>query len=206
MCFRNIESFSGTKQEFDIIDFSVIRQAMIHEEKKSTIFNLSLLPEPDFSRALIAFSEALSGVRAGDYVLGRHSLPHVTVLQFAGQEHEAMSLWDRLKEMRNRIFYIDYLGLALDPWDQSYCLSLRVRKTRELENLQNEALRLFDRRAYFNGLGADYDPHSTLLAWDAGSSIPSFPVDRQLLGRRGVKAHLSLGLSGPRFQFARSLF
>lgn len=171
------------------------------------IFNLSLIPEPEFSARLMDYSQKLQSILNGEYFLGPESLPHVTLLQFEAAENKAKDLWRLVEHLSEKVSHLDYRGLSIEKWGDLDCLWLRVARKSELMRLQDKAIKLLPPQMKFlNGIGEEYEPHSTLAAWKALSYLPTIPLDPALFGASRVGVQLTLGKSGPTYQFARKLF
>jgi 2'-5' RNA ligase len=172
------------------------------------IFNLGLLPEASFSKKLVDCSQALKVTKNSVYSLNEKSLPHITILMFEGSEDKGKEIWAKVKHLAEKPFTLSFRGLAIDRWRDWDCVWLRVVRSRELEKLQADALSalsLFE-LSFVNGVGDLFDPHATLSAWPLQSECPAIPLDTVPFGASNVQARLTLGKSGPTYQYAEKLF
>jgi 2'-5' RNA ligase len=173
--------------------------------QKNILFNVGLLLEESFQKKLIDYSQQLLKVQPAFYSLGKESIPHVTLLQFHGDEEAASEIWEKIQFLSHSEIKLDFLGLHLDRWNRWNCFWVRVRKTRELEQLQAKAIQALQRNSFVNGVGERFDPHSTLLAWPEAPFFPPFPIGTEVMNQTQVQARLTLGKSGPNYQYAQCL-
>ena len=81
-----------------------------------------------------------------------------------------------------------------------------MTRSQALSRLQADALSLLPGEQFVNGLGDRFEPHATLLVWHAQAMLPALPVDHALLNTKEVKAFLTLGRSGPQYQYEKVLY
>lgn len=172
----------------------------------SILFNVGLLLEESFQRKLIEYSQTLLRIQPALYSLGEGSLPHVTLLQFHGKVEDSERIWEKLQPFQQIDLKLDFLGLYLERFNHWNVFWVRVRRSRELEHLQAQVLKLLQRDSVINGVGDRFDPHATLLAWPESPWIPAFPIATDVIHQPQIRARLTLGKSGPNYQYAECLY
>lgn len=173
---------------------------------EKVIFNFGLLFDKSFSNELVEVSRSFGVQKKLDYLLGEDSLPHVTILQFPGILTDAEVLWRRLEKISMPPVQLHFHGLAFDRFRSWDGIWLRIKFCQELRNVQTEATSALGNLEYVNGLGELYEPHSTLAAWPKEDRLPNFQIPNDVLDRKGVPCHYTLGISGPNFQYQKCLF
>lgn len=171
------------------------------------ILNFGLLLEEDFAQELIRISRSFADFKALEYELGENSLPHVTILQFKGTMEEAPTYWERLSRLPLPAeIRLHFHGIAVDRFREWDALWARIKPHSGLREAQRLALTELGPRDYINGLGDLFEPHATLAAWPSEAQLPALPLPKDMIDRANVRGTYSLGISGPRFQYARCLF
>ena len=171
------------------------------------MYNLAFLFDGDVKEALIAWSRRLAAQGPTDYRLGAGSLPHVTLLQFDGEERELAALWKALQAVFPEGARVAFEGLRLVP-DKTGAtwIEVAVMHTRSLEAMQRRALEIIGERPLHNTVGELYRPHATLVRMTSLELRLHAVLEPDLLLRQRVSVRPALGRSGPRYQFARVLF
>lgn len=170
------------------------------------VFNFGFLIEEDISQKIVHLSEELCRGQNPVYMLGRNSLPHVTVLQFEDELSKAPELWARLQPISAGPHLIDFRGLVLDRWRNWDVVWLKVIRHEWLVALQAKAVPLLPEYSFVNATGARFEPHITLGGWDSKSTMDGIAIPADLINRASVGVRLGLGVSGPNFQYERELF
>jgi hypothetical protein len=174
------------------------------------ILNVYLLPPPEFSASLTAYSQYLSQASASRFVLGTGSVPHATMLQFESRitPTDVVSHFKQL-ELSDE-YKVTLAGLALLPTDSGdlWC-EIAILKSAELLRLQQRLVEAFSEAIakVTNGIGDAFRPHFTvgLFAYQLGQvwQVPDLPP--QLLRRASLPCRLALGESGENFQLRQQL-
>lgn len=168
----------------------------------SLIYNIALLPiDNNFNQKLVHYSQEID-INA-PYKLGRDSLPHITLLQF---QMDAADL-EILKANFHRLedFNISTLGFSFARFKHLDSWAIDIKKTTDLVALQRKLKEQFDITS-INGFGDEFSPHFTLAAWESQNNLPiKFNIDENIVYQDNIKCRLSLGISGPKFQFAKEL-
>ena len=68
--------------------------------------------------------------------------------------------------------------------------------------LQADAIQALSGFNFLNGTGEKYEPHLTLLAWEEDQTFPPFPIKSEFMNLENIHVSLTLGTSGPQFQYA----
>lgn len=179
---------------------------MIKLKDGNVIFNLGLLFDEQTEKKIIDYSQELALIQNGPYTLGSGSTPHVTVLQFEAPLSEADLIWAKVEELATKDFTINFKGMVWDRWMGFDVWWIKVLKSQILHELQVEAMRLLSGYSFLNNILDRYEPHSTLLAYPQMTQFPAFRTNPDLTYLENLNVRLSLGRSGPTFQFAEQLF
>lgn len=170
------------------------------------IYNIALLPEKKWSDLISEYSRTVHSKHPAIYVHGESSLPHITLLQFQTTE-PINAIWESIESLK-RALEVRLGGLSFSRFLDLDCLWLKVHKSKNLGELQNQAiacLRKFQLK-FINQVGDDFEPHCTIAAWNRRHYSPEVPLQDQFMSPFYVNCTLSLGLSGANFQYAKSLF
>ena len=121
-------------------------------------YNLALIPVKA-SNAVINYAQFLSNI-ADDYLLGEHSLPHVTLYQFQANESEIKSIWQKAKnELAQTTIELTFETFSCTTSDNViYCTSLLPDKRGVLMKMHNTIADIVNQPVKPN-----YDPHMTLI-------------------------------------------
>lgn len=120
--------------------------------------------EPQDDEDFIALSEGLGCSLESKVLLGKRSLPHITVLQLEADQSDAGILWSSIaKVVADYTAAIDCAGLCLlpAPDDSETWLEVSVLKSVSLAQLQSDILRAeaVKGREVFNGTGDSFRKH-----------------------------------------------
>lgn len=170
------------------------------------VFNFGFLIEEAISQKIVHLSEQLCHGQNPVYTLGRHSLPHVTVLQFEEEFSKAPELWTRLQDISEGPHSIDFRGLVLDRWRNWDVVWLKVIRHDWLVALQAKAVTLLTEYSFVNATGDRFEPHVTLAGWESKGTMDGIDIPADLINRSSVGVRLGLGVSGQNFQYERELF
>ncbi len=175
-------------------------------KSENIIFNLGLLFDPQTEKRITSYSQELAQIQNGPYTLGLNSRPHISVLQFQAPLEEADKIWQKVEDLAKQELQVDFKGMAWDHWYDFDVWWIKVLKSQKLSQLQAEAIKRLNGYNFINNLHDRYEPHSTLLAYAQVSRFPAFRPDSELTYFQNLKVHLSLGRSGPIFQYAEQIF
>jgi 2'-5' RNA ligase len=121
-------------------------------------YNLALLPTLR-SDELITFSAKFANI-ADQYLLGKNSLPHITLHQFEIEENKIASIWEKI----STVWKDEYINIELSKFSyitfdkKTYWISLLPKNTEILHKMH-----IFIANTIRLPLKENYDPHLTLL-------------------------------------------
>jgi len=189
-------------------------------------YNIALVPaRPTFYKLYTQNAQRNFGNRYSQYLLGKDSIPHITLCQFDDSsefdEKKGMSqgaLQKILKKLGTQfldhVYHPTFIGIHFLRLASQYgelfssdlfSVELLVQRESKLVNLHEEVASMVIGFGFqpLNTLGAAYRPHLTLACLAAVStlSIPSFP--HELLGTPDFPFVVRLGLSDDYWQFAK---
>jgi 2'-5' RNA ligase len=160
------------------------------------LYNLSLIPNENFSKKLVRYSQSISEVIP--YRLGENSLPHLTILQFFHEDiAQIKGLVARYEQNISTKGFSFARFKDLDSW------GVEVLKDQSLIDLQGNYLEKLEVDPV-NGTGACFQPHFTLCGWQSQSKLlREFTIDEELIYQVDIQCRLHLGKSTENFQYER---
>lgn len=189
-------------------------------------YNVALIPaRPAFYKLYIQSAQRNFGNRYSQYLLGRDSIPHITLCQFddANEFDEKKgtsqgALRKIIKQLKTQfvdhVFHPTFIGIHFLKLSSQFgelfssdlfSVELLVQRERKLVSLHENVSSMVVELGFrvLNTLGEAYRPHLTLASLSAVAtlSIPSFPHD--LLGTPSFPFVVRLGLSDDYWQFAK---
>lgn len=123
-------------------------------------YNLALTPrDKRKANSIIKLAQKFSTI-ADRYVLGNHSLPHVTLYQFDADENDILAIWKTaLRSLEEKSFYLKFNEFSCLTFDNKlYWVSLLPHNSQLLHEMHVEVAALL-------GLPVKqkFDPHMTLI-------------------------------------------
>lgn len=168
--------------------------------------NFGLLFDEEHNRVFTEYSRSMTSDLKTDFTLGDKSLPHLTVLQYESEERDLMPMWDQLSVLLTKPLLLDLAGLTLLPSKDGHVwVEISVLKKENLALLQARALSIIGDRKVHSGVRDSYRPHITIARVLDCCKFPPVYLDDLVIRRRNVVGRLSLGLSGPNYQYERIL-
>ena len=166
------------------------------------IYNIALLPIDDsLNQRLINYSQEID-INA-PYKLGQNSLPHITLLQFKMDDSKLEILKSNFQKLEK--FNISTLGFSFARFKHLDSWAIDILKNFELSSLQKNIKEQFNILP-INGFADTFSPHFTMAAWESQNNLPiKFNIDENIIYQDNIKCKLSLGISGPHFQFAKEI-
>lgn len=166
------------------------------------IYNIALLPIDDsFNQKLIHYSQVID-INA-PYKLGKDSLPHITLLQFQMDDSDLEILKSNFQRLE--VFNISTLGFSFARFKHLDSWAVDILKSSELVSLQKK-LKEQCNILPINGFADSFSPHFTMAAWESQNNLPiKFDIEENIIYQDNIKCRLSLGISGPNFQFAKEI-
>ena len=160
--------------------------------------------------ALCRLSQDLTAIAPSKYILGKNSLPHVSVLQFQ-TEKDAASLWQTAQRLQARPVHVRAARYYWHPpaAENGYVYTgIETDRPESLLELHRDLLSLFPSLTPHNRAGKDYFPHFTLgySRLSAQTPLPAAMDGRKDVWGKDIPLKLALGASGPEWQFERVLF
>ncbi len=122
-------------------------------------FNIVLIPINENKKA-IALSQSLKNV-ADIYLLGKESLPHVTLYQFDADENDIPNIWEKTcADVTPESIELKFEKFSCITFDNStYWASLLPDNTDTLLKMHKAVASIINKPAKQN-----YDPHMTLIS------------------------------------------
>lgn len=172
---------------------------------EKVVFNFGFILEEKLSQEIIQFSEKVCASQEAVYRLSKNSLPHITVLQFEDFLEKAETLWSLLQNIPTKTT-LDIRGLVLDRWRNWDVLWLKVKRPQWLFDLQWEAMKQLPSYSFVNGTAENFEPHITVGAWESKRKWEGIDIPETLINRSEGEVTLTLGRSGPNFQYEQVLY
>ena len=171
-------------------------------EQETKRYNFALLPT-DRGDLYVEIAQRFFKHHAVGYLLGKHSLPHVTVCQFHASECALPALIDGVQGLNTTpCVHLSDLRFSNKPNSNLWGASLSVQRSPELLALQQAVVRLLTAHDLvpLNPVGDLYTPHLTLAKVDA-VDLKDFP--KSIFEPNQFA--LALGESDPLGQFTKVL-
>lgn len=174
-----------------------------------TIFNFGLLFEEDHNLTFIKYSQLVNNKinNKSDFCLSDNSLPHLTILQFEADTSILNEFWNAINQFDLKLVKLELAGLTFLPSKDGHIwLEISVLKSNELIRLQEAACSLVGNSKIHSGTGNSYRPHITIARALDRQEMPPLMIDNNVVRRKGVIGSVSVGISGPNYQYVNSLF
>lgn len=171
------------------------------------MYNIALLFRDEDARAFTAYSEEVNRGFESDFLLGKTSLPHITIIQIESEQEDVVSLWNVLEREWREGIAIQLAGLTLLPSREGHVwIEIAVLKSLALSTIQQRVLRAVgDRGEVRSGVEDAYRPHITIARALRTRCFNALRLDEDVLRRKGVVGRVGIGVSGANFQFERTL-
>jgi|GEM_PF-1116267 len=154
--------------------------------------------ESGVAAVLSAYARRLSFGLSTDYVLAPDALPHVTILKLSAPSVQSAQAWAQLEPRLPKRVNVQFSGLSLLPGKNGdVWVVLNVRRTAELDLLQEMSAKLLGEFKPRSAVGDLWVPHVTLLHSLDGRLPTEWGLDSKLITSEDVVSLPSLGVNRP---------
>jgi len=172
------------------------------------VYNIGLQIEDSTGGDLEKYSAELDRLYSSRFVLGRDSIPHVTLVQ-AQTEMEPQKFWEMFAARGKQAVKLTMAGICVLPTEgEDIWLEVPVLRSQNLEMLHKQAVDLAEQvgARILSGVGDAYRPHVTVGLINRTSLQQIFSTPVNPLRTDGVKCVPYLALSGPNYTVGEILF
>lgn len=131
-----------------------------------TKYNLALIPIKDDENKFITYARSTFPIKPAEYLLGSHSIPHVTLCHFEAEESDLAVIVERVRALKQPPIQLTFSTQRNKTypshpiWGKWSWVSLIPDKLEELKQLH---LQIAEIVTPLNAAFDDYDPHMTLF-------------------------------------------
>jgi len=169
------------------------------------IYNIGFLfKDEKFNSYLKKLSQKYGENIDSKYILGINSLPHITVLQVEGEKENILKTL-KSEKLLNYRFTLSLSNFhCIKSADNSVWYELQINPTKELIDFQQRIYFALGKPNIKNKIGENYRPHITLGFIEKDSPKLTYLLQENL-EYSSIEGFLSLGISGPEFQFEEEI-